>query len=85
MGPTKVVGKRWYHWRIEKQGGEIRWYLDGKPYMTYSDPHPLDGPGHNRLAFSNWQNQVRYDNLRIWPLASAPPIKTSTLASDPAH
>jgi hypothetical protein len=76
--PTGVVGKRVYRWRIEKKGGELTWYLDGAPYMSFSDPQPLDGPGHNRLAFSNWQNQVRYDNLRIWPYASAPPVRTST-------
>ena len=42
---------------------------------------PIDGPGHDRLAFSNWTNQVRYDNLRIWALEAAPPIKTSTAAT----
>ncbi len=79
--PTGVVGKRWYHWRIEKKGGELRWFLDGQPYLTFSDLSPLEGPGHNRLAFSNWQNQIRYDNLKIWPYDQAPPIgatKTST-------
>lgn len=71
--PTGVVGERTYRWRIEKRGGDIRWLIDGQPYLDYSDPEPLDGPGHDRLALSNWLNRVRYDNLRIWPADVAPP------------
>jgi hypothetical protein len=78
--PTGVVGKRPYHWRIEKKGGDLKWYIDGQLYMSFTDPAPLDGPGHDRLAFSNWQNQLRYDNLRIWAYADAPAVKTSTTA-----
>ena len=72
--PTGVVGRRRYHWRIEKKGGDIKWFIDGKLYMSYSDGHPLQGPGHDRLALSNWQNELRYDNLKIWPYDAAPPI-----------
>ena len=74
--PTEVKGRTSYHWRIEKKGGDIKWFIDGRPYMTYSDPKPLEGPGHDRLALSNWQNQLRYDNLRIWPYEEAPPKPT---------
>lgn len=76
--PTEAKGKQTYRWRIEKKGGDLKWYLDGKLYMIFQDPEPLDGPGHDRLAFSNWQNQIRYDNLKIWAYDQAPPIKTST-------
>lgn len=78
--PTAVTGPKSYHWRIEKKAGDIRWYLDGKPYMTFDDKQPLEGTGHNRLSFSNWQNEVRYDHLRIWPYDQAPKINTSTTA-----
>jgi hypothetical protein len=78
--PTGVVGKRGYRWRIEKKGGDLRWYLDGKPYLQFKDAAPLDGPGHNRLAFSNWQNQLRYDNLKIWPFDQAPPVSSSSVS-----
>lgn len=70
--PTDVVGQRTYRWRIEKKGGDIRWLMDGKPYLSYSDPKPLDGPGHDRLAFSNWLTRVHYDTLNIWAYADAP-------------
>ena len=77
--PTEVVGNKTYRWRIEKKGGDLKWYVDGRLYLTFEDPKPLDGPGHDRLALSNWQNQLRYDNLQIWPYADAPPVKTSTV------
>lgn len=75
--PTNVRGGENHRWRIEKKGGDIRWYLDGTLYMTYDDPKPLDGAGHDRLALSNWQNQIRYDNLRIWAYDDAPPVRAS--------
>lgn len=78
--PTGVQGKKKYRWRIEKQGGDIDWYIDGDLYLELDDPEPLEGEGHNRLAFSNWQNRIRYDNLRIWPHDEAPPVSTSTAA-----
>lgn len=71
--PTAVTGPKTYRWRIEKKGGDIRWLIDGEPYLTFSDPNPLQGPGHDRLAFSNWLNRVRYDNLSVWPYDQAPP------------
>jgi hypothetical protein len=81
--PTGATGQRWYRWRIEKKGGQIRWLLDGQPYISFQDPAPLHGPGHNRLAFSNWQNQLRYDNLKVWAYDQAPPVKTSTAGAAP--
>ena len=78
--PTGVVGNRTYRWRIEKKGGDLRWLIDGKPYMSFKDPDPLDGSGNNRLAFSNWQNQLRYDNLKVWAYDQAPPVSSSTTA-----
>lgn len=70
--PTGVTGDKTHRWRIEKKGGDIRWLIDGEPYLSFSDPEALDGPGHDRLAFSNWLNQVKYDNLSIWPYDQAP-------------
>lgn len=71
--PTGLVGKRWYRWRVEKKGGELRWLVDGQPYMTFSDPAPVHGPGNDRLAFGNWQNTLRFDRLRVWAHDQAPP------------
>lgn len=78
--PTGVTGPRAYHWRIEKQGGHLRWFIDGQPYMSFEDAAPLEGPGHNRLSFSNWQNHLRYDNLKVWAFDGAPKVQTSSAA-----
>ncbi len=81
--PTGVNGNKWYRWRIEKKGGSLKWLIDGQPYLAFEDEEPLDGPGHDRLAFSNWENKVRYDNLKIWPYDQAP--KTSTVGAAHVH
>ncbi len=74
-GPAQV-GRR-YHFRIERRGTLLRWYVDGQPYLELNDPLPLKGPGHDRFAFSDWEAQLYFDNLAIGPpgepLASAPP------------
>ena len=79
--PTNAVGNKSYRWRIEKKGGALSWYLDGEPYMTFSDPEPLHGRRNNRLAFGNWQNRIRFDNLKVWAHADAPPVSKAATAT----
>ena len=76
-----MVGNKSYRWRIEKKGGALSWYIDGEPYMTYSDADPLHGKGNNRLAFGNWQNRIRFDNLKVWAYAEAPPVSKVATAT----
>lgn len=59
-----VPGKK-MRWKVERRGGQIKWYVDDKLHMERNDPKPLKGKGHDRLAFSNWQSDVYYDNLSI--------------------
>ncbi len=61
------IGQR-YHFRILRRGGEIRWELDGREFLSYMDPRPLRGRGHDHFAFSNWASEVAFDNLTIRPL-----------------
>jgi hypothetical protein len=42
--------------------------IDGKPFLTFKDPAPLQGSEHQYFAFSNWEAPVYFDNLRIQPL-----------------
>lgn len=56
------------HWRIERRGATITWFLDGQKYMEFTDPIPLVGEGHNRFGFSSWEAQLYFDNLSITPL-----------------
>jgi hypothetical protein len=65
---VRVEPHRHYHWRITRQGGEISWMIDGKPFLTFKDPAPLQGSEHQYFAFSNWEAPVYFDNLRIQPL-----------------
>ena len=80
--PTGATKERWYHWRVEKRGGQLDWFLDGQPYLSFRDPEPLSGPGHNRFAFNNWQNTIRFDNLRISSASSASNASSASSASD---
>lgn len=59
---------RTYHWTITRRGGHFEWDLDGLPFLTRDDPAPLDGPGHDRFAFTGWEAEVSCDNLKITPL-----------------
>ena len=67
---VKVVPDKVYHWRIIRRGGTLKWYVDGTLFLTYDDPDPLFGPGHDHLGFNNWQSDVWFDNLRIETLHS---------------
>jgi hypothetical protein len=58
---------RTYHWTVERRGGTIDWKIDGKPFLTWTDPEPLAGPGHEYLAVNDWESDVSFDNLRIKP------------------
>jgi hypothetical protein len=68
--PKVEIGKR-YRWRIVREGNTIDWYVDDMetPFLTYTDPRPLEGPGHEYFGFNNWESQVRFDNLVITPLS----------------
>ncbi len=61
------IGKS-YHWRIERRGATITWFLDSAKYLEFTDPLPLVGEKHNRFAFSSWEAQLYFDNLSITPL-----------------
>lgn len=66
--PYKVEIGKTYRWRIERRGGLLNWTIDGRPFMTFDDPFPLAGPGHDRFGFSSWDATVIFDNLVVQPL-----------------
>ncbi len=91
----KVVLQKRHHWKVIRHGEKLLWYLDGKLFMRYDDPQPLEGKGHQFFAFSNWIAHVCYDNLTIRPYtpktvqketpspsrASATPVRTAVSPS----
>src|SRR6185295_17047286 len=67
---VKVVPDRRYHWKIERKGTQLRWYIDdmATAFLMLDDPRPLDGSGHEYLGFNNWETDTWFDNLVITPL-----------------
>ncbi len=64
----RVEQGRTYRWRIERRGKLLSWFIDGQPYLSFDDPLPLSGKGHDRFGFSSWQADLYFDNLTITPL-----------------
>jgi hypothetical protein len=65
---AKVQPGRVYHWRIVRKGDMLEWFIDGKLFLTFEDPHPLYGRHNDHFGFNNWQSDVWFDNLKIRPL-----------------
>lgn len=64
---VRVQPGRSYHWTITRRGGTIDWRMDGQPFLTWTDPAPLAGAGHEYLAVNDWESDVSFDNLEIRP------------------
>ncbi len=64
----KVQPGHTYHFTITRRGRHIDWRIDGKPFLSRDDPHPLGGSGHDRFGFDGWESKVAFDNLVIKPL-----------------
>ncbi len=64
---VKVEPGRTYRWTITRKGNHIDWKIDGKDFLSFTDPSPLEGPKHEFFAVNNWDADVYFDNLRIRP------------------
>ncbi len=64
---VRVVKGRKYHWRITRDDGHIAWEIDGQPFLSFDDPAPLRGSGHQYFGFNDWEAELHFDNLRIGP------------------
>lgn len=62
--PTVLPGRR-YHFAITRSAGELLWEVDGKELLSFEDPAPLRGPGHDRFALSGWEAEAHFDNVVI--------------------
>ncbi len=64
-----VVAGQLYHFKVERSDGKtVRWWVDGNEMLTYPDPAPLAGVGHDHFGFNNWDVKVCFDNVRVVPL-----------------
>jgi hypothetical protein len=51
-----------YHMTVVKQGGEIRFSVDGKELLRATDPQPLDG---GLLGLRTYRTWLWWDNIRL--------------------
>ncbi len=60
-----------YHFKIERSDGKtVRWSVNGLDYLSFPDPSPLAGNGHDHLGFNDWEAKVCFDNVKVTPLPS---------------
>ena len=66
----KLEPGRHYHWKIERSGTTLTWWIDDlqTPFLVMNDPHPLEGTGHEYLGFDGGPADTWFDNLVITPL-----------------
>jgi hypothetical protein len=64
-----VMAGQMYRFKVERTDGKtVRWWVDGNEMLTYPDPAPLAGAGHDHFGFNDWDAKVCFDNVRIAPL-----------------
>lgn len=58
-----------YHFKIERTDGHtVRWSINGLDYLSWDDPQPLVGLGHDHFGFNDWEVKVCFDNVKVTPL-----------------
>ena len=58
-----------YQFKIERTDGRtVRWSVNGVEYLTWNDPQPLAGQGHDHFGFNEWEAKVCFDNVKVTPL-----------------
>ncbi len=64
-----VIPDRRYRLKLERTDGRtVRFWVDDVEMLSFTDPKPLTGSGHDHFAFNNWLTPVCFDNLRVEPL-----------------
>jgi hypothetical protein len=63
-----VAGHR-YRLRVERTDGRtVRFWVNDVEMLSFADPQPLRGGGHEHFAFNEWQAPVCFDHLVVEPL-----------------
>jgi hypothetical protein len=66
-----VVSGRRYRLKLERSDGRtLRFWVDDVEVLSFADPRPLAGGGHDHFAFNNWQAPACFDHLVVAPLPS---------------
>jgi hypothetical protein len=60
-----------YRLKLERSDGRtLRFWADDVEILSFSDPQPLSGVGHDHFAFNDWETPVCFDHLVVEPLPS---------------
>jgi hypothetical protein len=63
-------GRR-YRLKLERTDGRtLRFWVDDVEMLSFTDPLPLQGTGHDHFAFNDWETPVCFDRLVVEPLPS---------------
>lgn len=66
-----VVKGRRYRFKVERSDGRtLRFWVDDVEVLSFTDPLPLHGTGHDHFAFNDWESPVCFDHLVVEPLPS---------------
>lgn len=65
---ARVEMGRTYHFKIQRKGRLVEWFVDEKPFLSFDDPQPLEGDKHSYFGFNNWESDLYFDDLKIRPL-----------------
>jgi hypothetical protein len=64
-----VVAGQIYHFKVERADGKtIKWWVDGNEMLSWTDPAPLTGAGHDHFGFNDWDVKLCFDNFKVVPL-----------------
>jgi hypothetical protein len=60
-----------YRLKVERTDGHtVRFWVDDVEMLSFADPQPLRGGGHDHFAFNDWEAPVCFDHLVVEPLPS---------------
>ncbi|MCA9626905.1 MAG: hypothetical protein KC766_04545 [Myxococcales bacterium] len=66
---SKVRQGETYRFKIERSDGKtVKWWVNETEILSYTDPQPLTGSGHDHFGFNDWDAKLCFDNLTITPL-----------------
>lgn len=66
-----VLASRRYRLKLERSDGRtLRFWVDDVEILSFTDPLPLRGTGHDHFAFNDWETPVCFDHLVVEPLPS---------------
>jgi hypothetical protein len=71
--PRQQPVLRGHHYRLKLErtdGRTLRFWVDDVEMLSFIDPLPLSGGGHEHFAFNDWETPVCFDHLVVEPLPS---------------